>query len=176
MRLDVYWLAALALCLVVLSPHADADDRVKCPEKCSPQKAGVRSLAELAKEACSKSMKFAYQVQVENVESTSSTDAYNVTVLESFKEGGVEDPIDETRVFLSRPTCKTNLNLKTGGIYLIMGKNAQQVAGKYHYLFDDHTWVQYWPTDAEGTTNTYKNQYDNLEQFRQDMEFGCKSR
>ncbi|XP_031418068.1 complement C3-like [Clupea harengus] len=177
MRLDLQWLACLALCLAVFSTHANADARIKCPETCSPQKTGVRTLAELSKTACIKSTEFVFEVQVENAESSLHTDAYNMTILEVLKNG-MDSPQGENRVFISRPSCKQKLDLKTGKTYLIMGNgnSIKKVAGRYHYLFDEQTWVQYWPTDTEGATKQFQTQYNNLEQFRNDMFYGCKSR
>ncbi|KAL2086312.1 hypothetical protein ACEWY4_017371 [Coilia grayii] len=176
-RADLWWPACLALCLLLFSEHANASAKIQCPEKCSPQKTGVKSLATLYKEACVAATKFVFEVTLENMESTLSTDAYNMSILEAFIYGD-DNAMGEERVFISRPSCKSGLSLQAGKNYLIMGQDSsiKKVAGKYHYVFDDNTWVQYWPTYDEGQTTTYKPQYDNLEQFRSDMNFGCKNR
>ncbi|XP_063044172.1 complement C3-like [Engraulis encrasicolus] len=175
-QVQLCWPACLVLCLVVFSHHADAGAQVQCPDKCSPQKTGVKTLAELTHTACHASTKFVFEVTVENMESSLTTDAYNISMLEVFKYGA-DDPMDQERIFISVPSCKSQLGLKPGNNYLIMGQasSIKQVAGKYYYMFDEHTWLQYWPTDVQGQSDAYKNQYDNLEQFRNDMSFGCKS-
>ncbi|XP_028821310.1 complement C3-like [Denticeps clupeoides] len=174
----VVWWTLLLLALHALSLSAEASSAatsIDCPEKCSPQRRGVSDISALSSQACKPSIDYVYKVRVEDSEKTMHTDGYRLTVEEVLKPGTDAEAYGEQRVFISRSACRSDLELEPGKTYLVMGEaeSVKELKGSYHYVFGEHTWLEYWPTEEEGKSAAHKARLESLQQLLQDMDFGC---
>ncbi|XP_028827811.1 complement C3-like [Denticeps clupeoides] len=162
------------------------DDFCKCAEEsCSVQK--KQNLNENDKEkmkveredkACEAGMDYVYKVTVEKADLTSHTDVYHMKVNTVIKEGtdfGVEG---QTRMFVGHPYCRNALGLQVGKSFLVMGQSQDviRVGNSLQYLMGHQTWIEYWPTQAEGQTPAFRDQYSSIEELAHNINnFGCST-
>ncbi|TNN47474.1 Complement C3 [Liparis tanakae] len=80
--------------------------------------------------------------------------------------------------FLSQLHCRESLDLKKGKEYLIMGASKDIYIDEektFQYLLGEKTWIEYWPTDAEGQTDEYRVPYLEIEVMVMHYQtFGCE--
>uniref|UniRef100_A0A8C4BK21 NTR domain-containing protein n=1 Tax=Denticeps clupeoides TaxID=299321 RepID=A0A8C4BK21_9TELE len=81
----------------------------------------------------------------------------------------------EQRVFISRSACRSDLELEPGKTYLVMGEaeSVKELKGSYHYVFGEHTWLEYWPTEEEGKSAAHKARLENARLFY--TAYGCNN-
>ncbi|XP_055060092.2 complement C3 isoform X1 [Misgurnus anguillicaudatus] len=134
-------------------------------ENCSLQKRGnIDIKAKREEQACVPEIEYVYKTRVEAVDFSVYADIYNMTIEEVLKEG--TDPVvtGSMRSFLAHPHCREFLNFKKGKTYLLMGqtKTLPKIGGRLRYHLGEDTWIEYWPTAAEGQTETYKDKYNDI--------------
>ncbi|CAM4465434.1 unnamed protein product [Leuciscus chuanchicus] len=102
-----------------------------------------------------------YKVSVDKMDLAQDSDIYHLKVEQVLKEGTDDDVEGKVRPFLGRPGCRESLGLEQGKSYLIIGKSTDlpRLGGTLHYIFEEHTWVEYWPTREESQTGEYRDQY-----------------
>ncbi|XP_019744648.1 complement C3 [Hippocampus comes] len=127
-------------------------------ENCSLQKKGQISNDLRAEKSCESTptskIDFVYQIQLEQLKDSLSTDLYTARVNKVIKEGNKDMGAQgKLRTFLSYPHCRDALELEIGKSYLIMGSSKDiyrnDEAQTFHYVFGENTWLEYWPTPAE---------------------------
>uniref|UniRef100_A0A8C2Z4A2 Complement C3a, tandem duplicate 1 n=1 Tax=Cyclopterus lumpus TaxID=8103 RepID=A0A8C2Z4A2_CYCLU len=160
------------------------NDECTCAEEnCSMQKKDKVSNDQRKAKVCetevTNKIDFVYKVMMEGFTAEVSTDVYTMRVVKVIKEGSFDvGPLKKLRTFLSYPHCRESLDLIKGKEYLIMGASKDihrdDQAQSYQYILGERTWIEYWPTDAEGQTDDYRRPYFEIEEMVQQYEiFGC---
>ncbi|XP_068448641.1 complement C3-like [Clinocottus analis] len=153
-------------------------------ENCSMQKKDKVSNDQRTNKICetevNNKIDFAYKVILEEFKNEVSTDVYTVRVKKVLKEGSSDvGPLNKLRTFLSYPHCRESLDLIKGKEYLIMGASTDihrdDREQSYQYTLGERTWIEYWPTDAEGQTEEYRIPYFGIREMESQYEtFGCQ--
>uniref|UniRef100_A0AAY4A6X4 Complement C3 n=1 Tax=Denticeps clupeoides TaxID=299321 RepID=A0AAY4A6X4_9TELE len=149
------------------------DDFCKCAE--GANRSSTLFFTRLEDKACEAGMDY---VTVEKADLTSHTDVYHMKVNTVIKEGtdfGVEG---QTRMFVGHPYCRNALGLQVGKSFLVMGQSQDviRVGNSLQYLMGHQTWIEYWPTQAEGQTPAFRDQYSSIEELAHNINnFGCST-
>ncbi|XP_048051427.1 complement C3-like [Megalobrama amblycephala] len=130
-------------------------------ENCSFQKKHQVSEEERLNRACESGTDYVYIVTVLDMDLVQDSAIYNMKVEQVLKEGTTEEVEGKVRPFLAHTKCREHLGLEQGKSYLIMGKfsDLSQLGGSLQYIFEERTWVEYWPTTEESQTPQYRDQY-----------------
>uniref|UniRef100_A0AAY4BNM2 Complement C3 n=1 Tax=Denticeps clupeoides TaxID=299321 RepID=A0AAY4BNM2_9TELE len=84
----------------------------------------------------------------------------------------------QTRMFVGHPYCRNALGLQVGKSFLVMGQSQDviRVGNSLQYLMGHQTWIEYWPTQAEGQTPAFRDQYSSIEELAHNINnFGCST-
>ncbi|XDV16090.1 hypothetical protein PO909_015942 [Leuciscus waleckii] len=106
-----------------------------------------------------------YKVSVVGMDLGQDSDIYHLKVDQVVKEGTDDDDVEgRVRQFLALPHCREHLGLEQGKSYLIMGKfkDVPRLGESLQYIFGEHTWVEYWPTEEESQTQEYWDRYNGI--------------
>ncbi|KAL2086308.1 hypothetical protein ACEWY4_017367 [Coilia grayii] len=155
------------------------NDVCRCAEEsCTVQR--KEGIAETEREyvACEAGMDYAYKVVVENTNLTAHTDVYYMRVTEVLKEGSDPGVMGAARLYVAHPSCRTGLELKQGLSYLLIG-HRQDISrlddGSVQYVLGQRTWVEYWPTEEESKSATFRGKYASIQNFAKELsEWGCQ--
>ncbi|KAM7393941.1 hypothetical protein PAMP_020774 [Pampus punctatissimus] len=163
------------------------NDECTCAEEnCSMQKKGKISNDQRTAKSCESTptnkIDYVYKVEVAKFTDGLSTDIYTMRVLQVIKEGTYDvDPQGKLRTFLSYSHCREALDLGEGKTFLIMGTSKDihkdDQSQSYQYVLGEHTWVEYWPTDAECQTEKHRPTCLGMEEMVQQFQyFGCQQK
>ncbi|XDV16070.1 hypothetical protein PO909_015936 [Leuciscus waleckii] len=134
-----------------------------CKENCTYQKKNIKEeqVYKRMSKSCGSGMSYVYKVSVDKMDLAQDSDIYHLKVDQVLKEGTDDDVEGKVRPFLGRPGCRESLGLEQGKSYLIIGKSTDlpRLGGTLHYIFEEDTWVEYWPTREESQTGEYRDQY-----------------
>ncbi|XP_059191683.1 complement C3-like [Centropristis striata] len=160
------------------------EDCTCADETCSLQKKESIKDADRTAKACehtrTSQIDFVYKIRVDEIREDLSRDVYKVTILESIKEGSFDKGVNGlTRTFFSFPHCRSSLDLAEHKTYLVMGTSKDiykdEKTQSYQYSFGERTWLEYWPTEAEGQTDKYRTAYLGMEELKNVyLIFGCE--
>ncbi|XP_075320390.1 complement C3-like [Odontesthes bonariensis] len=161
-----------------------SNDQCVCAEEsCSMQRKGKISSDERLTKSCETTpvnrIDFVYKVRVDEFSASLSSDIYKMQILEVIKEGSADFALNgKHRSFLGNMHCREALDLKTSKTYLIMGSSADIFREEqiFQYVLGEKTWIEYWPTDEECSTEEYRHTCMGLQElaFRHAM-FGCET-
>ncbi|XDV16089.1 hypothetical protein PO909_015942 [Leuciscus waleckii] len=115
--------------------------------------------------ACESGSDYVYKVSVVGMDLGQDSDIYHLKVDQVVKEGTDDDDVEgRVRQFLALPHCREHLGLEQGKSYLIMGKfkDVPRLGESLQYIFGEHTWVEYWPTEEESQTQEYWDRYNGI--------------
>ncbi|KAM4584753.1 complement C3-like [Odontesthes bonariensis] len=152
-------------------------------KSCSMQRKGKISSDERLTKSCETTpvnrIDFVYKVRVDEFSASLSSDIYKMQILEVIKEGSADFALNgKHRSFLGNMHCREALDLKTSKTYLIMGSSADIFREEqiFQYVLGEKTWIEYWPTDEECSTEEYRHTCMGLQElaFRHAM-FGCET-
>ncbi|XP_067296777.1 complement C3-like [Pseudorasbora parva] len=140
------------------------------------EKNATKMMLERLDKACEPGMDYVYKVKVIEMALARDSDIYTMMVEKVLKEGSDDDVEGKVRLFLGRPSCRNRLALEEGKSYLIMGKSTDlpEFEGRLQYIFGEHTWVEYWPTQEESRTEEFKIKYSALTELQINLPLkGC---
>uniref|UniRef100_A0A3P9MSY0 Complement C3-like n=1 Tax=Poecilia reticulata TaxID=8081 RepID=A0A3P9MSY0_POERE len=154
-------------------------------ENCSMQKKEKIGNDERTAKACEVSLMhkidFVYKARVEDFVNSWSTDIYTVRIVEVIKEGTDEQAEGKLRKFLGYRHCRAALDLTPGQTYLIMGSSKDiridNQNRQYQYVFDEKTWIEYWPRAEECQVEKYRPTCLGFEELVDQLQvFGCQTK
>ncbi|XDV16087.1 hypothetical protein PO909_015940 [Leuciscus waleckii] len=146
-------------------------DMCQCAEEnCTYQKKNIKEkqVYERMNKSCGSGMSYVYKVSVDKMDLAQDSDIYHLKVDQVLKEGTDEDVDGKVRLFLGRFGCRESLGLEQGKSYLIIGQSTDlpRLGGTVHYIFEEDTWVEYWPTREESQTGEYRDQYIGISKLQ----------
>ncbi|KAI5623490.1 complement component c3a precursor [Silurus asotus] len=145
-------------------------------ENCSIQRKLNIKDNERELKACEAGIDYVYKVKVMGIDQNPTTDFYDMEIEEVLKEGSDHDVSKKRRTFMGHANCRGAFNFNVGKSYLIMGQssNLPMEDNKLLYILDEKTWIEYWPTDEEGQTKKYEDNYIGIAALNQALsDFGC---
>ncbi|XP_006120838.2 complement C5 isoform X1 [Pelodiscus sinensis] len=120
--------------------------------------------------ACQKSIAYVYKVNILSSHEEGSFIKYAATLLDLYKRGEAFAKKNTEITFVKKKSC-TDVKLNPGNQYLIMGKEAFQIAAgfsfKYQYPLDSMTWIEWWPSNT--ACASCKAFVDTMEEFSEDL-------
>ncbi|KAL3996131.1 solute carrier family 38 (sodium-coupled neutral amino acid transporter), member 3 [Sarotherodon galilaeus] len=161
------------------------DECICAEENCSMQKKGKINNDERKDKICETTVRskidYAYKVSVEQFADGLSTDIYTVQVLEVIKEGSYDVGAQgRQRTFLGYPHCRMALDLGVGKTFLMMGTSGDifkdEKSQSYQYVLGERTWIEYWPTVTECTTEEHNSTCSAIDEMVNEyMIRGCRN-
>uniref|UniRef100_A0A669E4L7 Complement component c3a, duplicate 5 n=1 Tax=Oreochromis niloticus TaxID=8128 RepID=A0A669E4L7_ORENI len=161
------------------------DECICAEENCSMQKKGKINNDERKDKICESTVRskidYAYKVSVEQFADGLSTDIYTVQVLEVIKEGSYDVGAQgRQRTFLGYPHCRMALDLGVGKTFLMMGTSGDifkdEKSQSYQYVLGERTWIEYWPTVTECTTEEHNSTCSAIDEMVNEyMIRGCRN-
>uniref|UniRef100_A0A669CRK7 NTR domain-containing protein n=1 Tax=Oreochromis niloticus TaxID=8128 RepID=A0A669CRK7_ORENI len=161
------------------------DECICAEENCSMQKKGKINNDERKDKICESTVRskidYAYKVSVEQFADGLSTDIYTVQVLEVIKEGDYDVGAQgRQRTFLGYPHCRMALDLGVGKTFLMMGTSGDifkdEKSQSYQYVLGERTWIEYWPTVTECTTEEHNSTCSAIDEMVNEyMIRGCRN-
>ncbi|KAI5089750.1 complement C3-H1-like precursor [Silurus meridionalis] len=145
-------------------------------ENCSIQKKLNIKDKERELKACEAGIDYVYKVKVKAMDLNPSTDFYDMEIEEVLKEGSDHDVAKKQRTFMGHANCRGAFNFVVDKSYLIMGQSSKlpKEDNKLLYILDEQTWIEYWPTNEEGQTKEYEENYLGIAALNQALsDFGC---
>uniref|UniRef100_A0AAY5KVJ9 NTR domain-containing protein n=1 Tax=Esox lucius TaxID=8010 RepID=A0AAY5KVJ9_ESOLU len=124
-------------------------------ERCSVQKNDV-SEKECMDNVRELSTDYVYKATVVDMNLTTQTDTYTMSIAQVLKAGKDEKVMKGTKVvFMGLPYCREALGLKVGQTYIIMGESRDTHLVRendlllYKYFLGEKTWIEHWPTVSD---------------------------
>ncbi|TRY97834.1 hypothetical protein DNTS_014966 [Danionella cerebrum] len=112
--------------------------------------------------------------------SRSHYDQYEMEIVQIIKEGTEEHLSEqERRMFLAHASCRSELGLKEGQEYLLIGPvsdtwNTGSSSNKHAYTLGKNTWVERWPSKSECGTTPLQHKCQELKEFTEKLsQQGC---
>ncbi|XP_074149042.1 complement C5 isoform X1 [Sminthopsis crassicaudata] len=120
--------------------------------------------------ACQEDIAYVYKVKILSIAQENSFVKYTATLLDIYKTGKALAQKNADVIFIKKNTC-SNIDIKKGSQYLIMGKEALQIKHNFSFIYmyplDSLTWIEHWPVDE--TCSSCKDFIDKLEEFSEDI-------
>ncbi|KAM9454472.1 complement C3-like isoform 2-T2 [Clarias gariepinus] len=145
-------------------------------EKCSVQKKQKIDEKDRMHKACDDVIDYVYKVKVLRLDLSPNTDFYQMKIEQVLRTGSDPDVHEQLRTFMGHANCRESFGFEQGKSYLIMGRRTDlpRIDGKLQYILDKETWIEYWPTNEEGQTDTYRDNYIGINSLAQILEkFEC---
>ncbi|KAJ3614154.1 hypothetical protein NHX12_017730 [Muraenolepis orangiensis] len=123
-------------------------------------------------------LNYVYKVQLLSV-NQSYYDKFEMKITQVLKLGLEPEVVSGvSRLFMSQGGCREHLGLQQGSHYFIIGpkQDVWQTDNSYIYMLGKKTWVEYWPSPAECSSNdALRAKCDGLEAAAADLSvIGCR--
>ncbi|XP_009997244.1 PREDICTED: complement C5 [Chaetura pelagica] len=105
--------------------------------------------------ACQSDIAYVYKVNILSQSEEGSFVKYSAALLDLYKRGQAFAQKNNEITFIKKKSC-TDVELRPGEQYLIMGKEALKMRIGYNFKFqyplDSSTWIEWWPSNAACTS------------------------
>uniref|UniRef100_A0A3B4DQL5 Anaphylatoxin-like domain-containing protein n=1 Tax=Pygocentrus nattereri TaxID=42514 RepID=A0A3B4DQL5_PYGNA len=145
-------------------------------ENCSIQKKQKIDDKDRQKKACEPGLDYVYKVKVVKTDLSPYTDYYTMKIEQVLKEGTDAGVEGQERNFMGHANCRESFGIEKDKTYLIMGRSVDlpKIDGRLQYILGEQTWIEYWPTNGEGQTQTYREKYLGITGLAQHLlTIGC---
>uniref|UniRef100_A0A8C3HK83 Complement C3 n=1 Tax=Chrysemys picta bellii TaxID=8478 RepID=A0A8C3HK83_CHRPI len=126
--------------------------------------------------ACEPGVDYVYKARLVRIEESNSHDNYKMNILRVIKAGTDENPLGQTRPFISHVKCRESLRLEPNKDYLIWGLSSDlwDLKTEITYIISKDTWIEKWPNEGDCQEEEFQTLCEEFEEFSQAMTMvGC---
>uniref|UniRef100_A0A674JTF9 Complement C3 n=1 Tax=Terrapene triunguis TaxID=2587831 RepID=A0A674JTF9_9SAUR len=126
--------------------------------------------------ACEPGVDYVYKARLVGTEESNSHDNYKMNILRVIKTGTDENPLGQTRPFISHVKCRESLRLEPNKDYLIWGLSSDlwDLKTEITYIISKDTWIEKWPNEGDCQEEEFQSLCEEFEEFSQAMTMvGC---
>uniref|UniRef100_A0A8C0G857 Complement C3 n=1 Tax=Chelonoidis abingdonii TaxID=106734 RepID=A0A8C0G857_CHEAB len=126
--------------------------------------------------ACEPGVDYVYKARLVGAEESNNHDTYKMNILRVIKAGTDEDPLGQTRPFISHMKCRESLRLELNKDYLIWGLSSDlwDLKTESTYIISKDTWIEKWPNEEDCQEKEFQSLCEEFEEFSQAMTMvGC---
>ncbi|CAM4693299.1 unnamed protein product [Caretta caretta] len=126
--------------------------------------------------SCESGVDYVYKTRLVGTEESNSYDTYMMNILRVIKTGTDENPLGETRPFVSHVKCRESLRLEPNKDYLIWGLSSDlwDLKTNITYIISKDTWIEKWPKEEDCQEEDFQILCQEFDEFSQAMTMaGC---
>uniref|UniRef100_A0A8C4YUF0 Complement C3 n=1 Tax=Gopherus evgoodei TaxID=1825980 RepID=A0A8C4YUF0_9SAUR len=126
--------------------------------------------------ACEPGVDYVYKARLVGTEESNNHDTYKMSILRVIKAGTDENPLEQTRPFISHVKCRESLRLELNKDYLIWGLSSDlwDLKTESTYIISKDTWIEKWPNEGDCQEKEFQRLCEEFEEFSQAMTMvGC---
>ncbi|EMP37267.1 Complement C3 [Chelonia mydas] len=126
--------------------------------------------------SCESGVDYVYKTRLVGTEESNSYDTYMMKILRVIKTGTDENPLGETRPFVSHVKCRESLRLEPNKDYLIWGLSSDlwDLKTNITYIISKDTWIEKWPNEEDCQEEDFQILCQDFDEFSQAMTMaGC---
>ncbi|XP_039370155.1 venom factor-like [Mauremys reevesii] len=126
--------------------------------------------------ACEPGVDYVYKARLVGTEESNTHDTYKMNILQVIKAGTDENPLGQTRPFISHVKCRESLRLEPNNNYLIWGLSSDlwDLKTEITYIISKDTWIEKWPNEGDCQEEEFQRLCEEFEEFSQAMTMvGC---